>query len=102
MTACSARGRSKSLDQAGIDQQPVEASRLGAVRAQVEQALAAAEDLFLLRKARVERDPCPFQYDQRQIGRVEGVERGGLVGWPVVHSVKGVVGGEIAGIPIED
>src|SRR5690242_19972016 len=39
---------SKPLDQAGVDEQPVEAARFGAAGAGVEQAFTAFEDAFLL------------------------------------------------------
>ena len=56
MMACPdvARPARLSFDQAGIDQQPVEAARLGATGAAVEQALAALENLLLLGKGRIE------------------------------------------------
>ena len=66
---------SKALDQAGVDQQPVEAARLGAAGAAIEQAAAALEDALLLGKGRVERQARRLQHDERQIGRVERVER---------------------------
>jgi hypothetical protein len=47
--------RLQPFDQAGIDQEPIEAARLGAAVAPVEQSLAALEDLFLLRERGIER-----------------------------------------------
>src|SRR5262245_24905562 len=47
-----ARTQLQSLDKAGVDQQPVEAARLGTTVAAVEQAVAALEHLLLLDEAR--------------------------------------------------
>jgi len=63
------------LDQAGLDQQPIEAPRFGAVGAQEEPSLAAFEDFLLFGKSRIERQPGGFLDDQRQIGRFQRVER---------------------------
>ena len=64
---------SKPLDQAGIDQQPVETPGFGAAAAEIEQAVAAAEDSLLLHEGRVERHPRSFQHHQRKVGRVERI-----------------------------
>src|SRR5262245_36373545 len=60
-------GGLQPLDQAGVDQEPIEAPRLGAVGAGVEQSLAALEDLLLLREGGIERQAGRFLDDQRQI-----------------------------------
>src|SRR5262245_6360784 len=46
--------RSQSLDEASVDQQPIEAARLGTVGAAVEQPAATLENPFLFREGRVE------------------------------------------------
>jgi hypothetical protein len=68
-------GPLEALDQAGLDQKPVETARLGAGRAAVEPPLAAIEDLLLLGKGRVERQAGGLLDDQRQEGRLQRVER---------------------------
>src|SRR5215831_1424456 len=73
--SCGARP-SKSLNQACVDQQPVEPPRLRAAGAEIEQAAAALEDLLLLHEAPIERHSRPFQHHQGEIGRVERIERG--------------------------
>src|SRR5262245_11239260 len=97
-----ARLRSESLDQAGVDEQPVEAAGLRAAAAEIEHAATAAEDLLLLRERGVERDPRRFQHHQRKVGRIERIERGRQVDWAEVHPLDGVVGGEIARIALHD
>src|SRR5262245_63617105 len=97
-----ARLRSESLDQAGVDEQPVEAASLRAAAAKVEHAAAAAEDLLLLGERRVERDPRRLQHHQRKVRRIERIERGRQVDRAEVHPLDGVVGGEIARIALHD
>ena len=76
---CSAIRHSKP----GIDQQTVETPGLRAIGAEIEHAVAALQDPLLLPERWIERHPCPFQHHQRQIGRVERIERGGKVRRPV-------------------
>src|SRR5262245_11447947 len=89
---------SKPLDQAGVDQQPVEAPRLRAAGTGEEQPLAALEDACLLREGGIERQAGRLLHHERKIGPLERVERGGEVDGPEVDGVDGVVGGEIAWI----
>src|SRR5262245_14415458 len=49
---------SKALDQAGLNQQAIEPSRLGTIGATVEQAVAAFQDVLLFGKRWIERHPC--------------------------------------------
>src|SRR5712692_2927705 len=65
--------RLEMLDQAGVDQEPVEAPRLLAAGAGVEQALAAFEDFLLLGERGVERQTGALLDDQREIGRLDRV-----------------------------
>src|SRR5262245_19946493 len=84
---------SKSDDQSRVDQQPVEAARLRAVAATIEQPTATLKDALLLRELRVERKARRLQHNQRQIGRVEHVECGRQITRPEIDAVDGVVGG---------
>src|SRR6516162_734019 len=93
---------SKSLNQACVDQQPVEASRLRAAGAEIEQSAAALEDLLLLREAPIERHSRPFQHHQRKIRRVERIERGREIDGAEIHPFGGVIGGEITGVTLQD
>src|SRR5439155_9365752 len=54
----------QSLDQAGVDQQAVEAAGLGAVLAAIEQPVAAFENLLLLRKSCIERKTRGLLHDE--------------------------------------
>src|SRR5712692_1955027 len=92
---------SKPLDQAGVDQQPIEASRLRAAGAAVEQSLAALQNFFLLGERRVERQPGRLLHDQREIGPLDGVERGAEVDRFEVDRIDRVIGREIARIIIQ-
>src|SRR5262245_24895744 len=67
------------LDQAGVDQQPIEAARLGAAGAGVEQPLAALKDSLLLGERRIERQAGGLLHDERKIGTLDRVERGGQI-----------------------
>ena len=73
---------SKPLDQAGVDQQPVEAPRLRAVGAAIEQAVAALQDALLLgerrRRAAGPRPPAPPAADRaRRACRAPTTDRPG-------------------------
>ena len=70
----------KSVDHSGVDQQAIEPARLGAVGAAVEQAVAAPEYLFLLEEGCVERKARRLLHDQRQVRRIERIQRGAEVG----------------------
>src|SRR4029077_15510131 len=65
----------QSLDQAGVDQQPIEAARFGTMVAAVEQAVAALEHFLLLDEARIERHPGGLLHDQRKVGRLDPLAR---------------------------
>src|ERR1700704_2718129 len=58
------------LDKAGINKQPIEALRLGPLRAVIEQPAATFEDFLLFRKWRKAGGPL---YDQRQRRRIQQV-----------------------------
>src|SRR4029453_11567197 len=92
----------QSLDQAGVDQQPVEAARFGTTVAAVEQAVAALEHLLLLDEARIGRHSGRLLHDQRKVGRLDPLARRRQVQRPEVDRVDGVVGGEIGGIVHHD
>src|SRR5262245_32655603 len=61
----------QSLDQPGIDQQPVETAGLGPVGAAEESAVAADHDFLLLGEGRIERQACGLLKQQRQIDRLQ-------------------------------
>src|SRR5262245_50383417 len=90
--------RLETLDQAGVDQEPVEAARLCAVRTAVEQAAAALEDSLLLGERGIKRDARAFQRDERKIRRLDHVERGWERERPEIDRVDGVVGRKVADV----
>src|ERR1700730_12659304 len=92
---------SEPLDQAGVDQQPIEASRFDAAGAAVEQTPAALQTFFLLGERRVERQPGRLLHDQREIGPLDGVERGAELDRLEVDRIDRVIGREIARIVIQ-
>src|SRR5713226_6472940 len=98
----SARHPSKALDQTGVDQQPVETARLGTAGAEIEQAAAAAEDLLLLGEGGAEWNARALEHHQRQVRRIEHVERGGQVARLEVQPLGRIIGGEIARVALED
>src|SRR5437868_2458758 len=69
-------GESKSFDQSGIDEQPVEAACLGAVGAQIKQPATAVEDAFLLDEsgmaARMARPNASLKSSDRSRARADG------------------------------
>src|SRR3954454_22461079 len=67
---------SQSLDQPGIDQEPVEALCLSAVVAGIEHALAPQHDPLLLLEGGIERNAGGFLDHQRQIGAIDRVHHG--------------------------
>src|SRR2546423_9624009 len=64
-----------SLDQPGVDQQPVEAPDFGAAGALEKQSVTALENLLLFREGRIERQTRGLLHDDRKIGRLEAVQR---------------------------
>src|SRR6185295_6826902 len=64
-----------SLDQPGVDQQPVEAPDFGAAGALEKQSVTALENLLLFREGRIERQTSGLLHDDRKIGRLEPVQR---------------------------
>src|SRR5262245_64246546 len=93
---------SESLDQSGIDQQPIEASGLRAAGAEIEQAPTTAEDLLLLDEGGIERHSRGFQDRKRKIRRVERLERGGQIDRLKIQALNRVIGGEVTGIALQD
>src|SRR5260221_6541348 len=87
---------SELLDQADVNQQPVEAARLCAIRAQIELALAAAENALLLDEGGIERHAGRLQHHQRQIGCVKAAHGGGQIRRLKIQRVDSVVSGEVA------
>src|SRR6266568_706680 len=85
-----------SLDQPGVDQQPVEAPDFGAAGALEKQSVTALENLLLFREGRIERQPGRLLHDDRKIGRLEAVQRRRDVLWREVDTVERVVGREVA------
>src|SRR5712675_3295207 len=75
MTECGSANL-QALDQPGIDQHAVEAPHLGAAGAWIEQPVATLHDLLLLGETGIERQAGGLLNEQRQIGRVERIERG--------------------------
>ena len=71
--------RLQALDQAGIDQQTIEAPSLGPAGARIECATAALEDLLLLGEGGVERHPGGLQHDQREVCCIERIESRGHI-----------------------
>src|SRR5690349_3917488 len=84
------------LDQAGIDQHAIEAARLGAAIAIIEQSVATLHDLLLLLERWVEWQARALQHDEGQIGALDGIERGGHAGRFEVDGVDRIVGREVA------
>src|SRR5262249_28393588 len=68
---------SKSFDQAGVDQQPIETPCLRAAGAGVKKPLAALENSFLLGERGIERQAGRLLHDERKIGPLDRVERRG-------------------------
>src|SRR5882672_3220179 len=64
-----------SLDQPGVDQQPVEAPDFGAAGALEKQSVTALKNLLLFREGRIERQTGRLLHDNRKIGRLEAVQR---------------------------
>ena len=93
---------SKTLDQAGIDQQPIETPRFSAAGAEIEQTSAAIEDSLLLHEGRIERHTRPFQHHQGKVGRIERIERGRKIERLEVQPFERIVSGEIARIARQD
>src|SRR5262249_42548121 len=60
-------------DDAGVDQQTVEAACLGAVATGVGRAVTSQHDILLLFEGRVERNTGGFESNERQIGAVDAV-----------------------------
>src|SRR6185295_1085280 len=90
-TAAPASKALKTLDQSRVDQQAVEAARLGAGTACIEDAAAAGKNLLLLGKRNVERHAHRLEDREWQIGRVERIERGGEIGRRVVDGIERIV-----------
>src|SRR5476649_1371615 len=63
------------LDQPGFDQQPVETPRLRAAGAAIKQPMAALQDLLLFGEGRLKRQSGGLLDDQRQVWRLQRVER---------------------------
>src|SRR5262249_34865219 len=89
---------SKPLDQAGIDQQPVEAARLRAASAGVKKSLAALENPFLLGEGGIERQPGRLLHHERKIGPLDRVERGSEADGFKIDRIDRVIGRVIARI----
>src|SRR5712671_3206778 len=64
-----------SLDQPGVNQQPVEAPDFGAAGALEKQSVTALKNLLLFREGRIERQAGRLLHDDRKIGRLEPVQR---------------------------
>src|SRR5712691_3208162 len=82
----------ESFDEAGIDQQPVEAPRRGAVVAAIELARALPENTFLFREGGIERKSRGLQRYERQIGRIEAITRGRQIGRAKIHGINRIIG----------
>jgi hypothetical protein len=85
----------QSFDQPGVDQQPVEAARLGAAGAAIEQALAALEDLLLLGEGCIERQPGGLR--SPVVGCVERIARRRQIDRREADGVDRVIGREKRG-----
>src|SRR5580704_5445457 len=82
---------SESLDRTGVDQQPVEAPRLGSAGACIEQPVATLKNPFLLDERRIKRQSSRILRDQWQVGPLDRVERGGDIDRFEVDCIDGVV-----------
>ena len=89
---------SKPLDHAGVDQQPVEPPRLGAVSAEIEQPVAALEDPLLFGERSIERYTGSLQENKRQERGIEAADRRRQIGRTEVERIDGIIGGEISRI----
>src|SRR5258708_27933442 len=94
--------RLQALDQAGIDEQTIEAPSLGPAGARVKYATAALEDLLLLGERRVERHPRTLERDQREAGCIERIESRYYIGRHEIDGVDRVIGGQVARIACLD
>ena len=83
----------QSLDQSGIDQQSIETPRLRPAGTTIEQPAAALKDILLFQEGRIERQPGRFQHNEREIGRIERIERRGDIDGREIHGVDRIVGG---------
>src|SRR6266436_323850 len=92
----------KALDQAGIDQQTIEAPSLRPAGARIKYATAALEDLLLLGEGGVERHPRSLERDQREVGCIERIESRGYIGRHEIDGVDRVIGGQVARIACLD
>src|SRR4051812_23087768 len=84
------------LHKSRLDQQAVEAPRLGAVLAGIEQALAAEHDILLLLKGGIKGNAGRLLHHQRQIGRIDRIHDRGTLHRLEIDGVDRVVGAEIA------
>src|SRR5262245_28595649 len=92
----------KMLDQAGVNQEPVEAPRLLAPGAGEELAVAAYQDALLLGKGRIERQARGLQNEERKIWTFKRIQRRGEIERFEIDGVDCVVGGEISRILRDD
>src|SRR5262249_11276553 len=83
------------LDQAGVDEEAIEAPRLRAAGASVEQALAAFEYLLLLGERGIERESSGLLQNQGQVWRLDRLKRRGKIDAVEIDGVDRVVGREI-------
>src|SRR5579872_5905676 len=88
----------KPLDQAGVDQQTIEAARLRTILAGVEKAPTSQHDLFLLGKGRIEREARRLLNHERQIRPVDRVHDRGTCDGREIDGVDGVVSEVVARI----
>src|SRR5262249_57645907 len=75
LTAGGAASALESLDQARVDQEPVEAARLGAVLAGEEQTVAALHDLLLFLEGGIEGQAGALLHHHRQVGSLDALQR---------------------------
>src|SRR3954454_5343570 len=81
-----------SLDQPGVDQQPVEAPDFGAAGALEKQSVTTLENLLLLGEGRIERQTRSLLHHDGKIGRLEPVQRRRDVLRREVDTVERVIG----------
>src|SRR3954454_2182895 len=84
--------RSKALDQPGIDQKAIETAGLGPTRAIVKQPFASVENTPLLGKGGIKPQTGGFLNDQRQVGRIEHIERRTHIHGLEVQSIDRIIG----------
>src|SRR5262249_54290992 len=88
--------------QPGIDQQPIEPTRLAPALTTVKDAAATRQNVLLLRERSIERDPGRLQDSQWKERSVQRIERRGKLGRSEVDRVDRIVRGVVARIVVSN